>query len=79
MDNIPVIDMKATGANIKRLREEKGIKMYNLQRIMGLNSTPAIYQWQSGKRIPSIDNLLILSKLFGMHIDEILVTNTKVN
>lgn len=79
MDKIPVIDMKATGANIKRLREEKGIQMYNLQRIMGLNSLSAIYQWQEGKRIPSIDNLLILAKLFGMHIDEILVTNTKVN
>lgn len=79
MDKIPVIDMKATGANIKRLREEKGISIYRLQMIMGLNGCSGIYQWQEGKRIPNIDNLLILSKLFGVHIDEILVTNTRVN
>ena len=37
-------------------------------------STPqAIYKWQQGIALPTVDNLVVLSTLFGVSIDEILV------
>ena len=40
---------------------------------MGI-SCQAIYRWQRGDALPSIDNLVILADLFGVQIDDIIVT-----
>ena len=39
----------------------------------GFEGPQAIYKWQWGQCLPSIDNLFALSKLFNTSIDEILV------
>ena len=38
----PVIDMKATGQNIRRLREQKGVSVRELSRFLGLSDVQAI-------------------------------------
>ncbi len=70
---IPVVDLTATGINITRLREKKGMTVRDLQRIMGFANPQAIYKWQNGICLPTIDNLLILSAVFGVPIERILV------
>ena len=73
--NFPVIDMRKTGQNITRLRKQAGLTVQNLQDAFGSQTPQAIYKWQRGAALPTIDNLLILSTLFQTRIDDILVTN----
>ena len=68
----PVIDTKATGARIRELRKQKNIKVEDLREFMGFESEQAIYKWQRGDCLPSIDNLYALSKLFGTTVEDIL-------
>lgn len=72
MTTFPVIDLKATGANITRLRKEWGLTVKDLQEYFGFE-WQAIYKWQWGQSLPTIDNLFALSKLLHTTIDEILV------
>lgn len=69
----PVIDMKRTGVNIKRIRKERDISVLELQQFLGLASQQAIYQWQRGINLPTVDHLCALSCLFGVSMNEILV------
>ncbi len=69
----PVIDLPATGANILRLRKEKGFSVRDLQRYFGFEEPQAIYKWQRGKCLPAVDNLYALSILFHVPMNEILV------
>lgn len=72
---VPVIDLKATGQNIKTLRMAAGISVRELQTILGFTNPQAIYKWQNGDSLPSVDNLVILAAVLGVTIDEILVTD----
>ncbi len=69
----PTIDLPATGRNIERLRVAAGYSVRDLQRLLGLCSSQAIYRWQRGETLPSLDNMVILSRLLGTSIEEILV------
>ena len=40
---------------------------------MELASPQAIYKWQHGETIPSVDNLIILADVLGVYMDEIIV------
>ena len=72
---VPVIDLTATGQNIKNLRVSAGISVRDLQNVLGFTNPQAIYKWQNGDCMPSIDNLVILAAVFGVTVDEILVTD----
>mgnify|MGYP002168021738 CR=1 FL=1 len=56
----PVIDPIATGKNIIRLRIERGMRVRDLQAYFGFEEPQAIYKWQQGKSLPSVDNLYAL-------------------
>ena len=71
---VPIIDMEATGENIKQLREIQGISVRQIQEVLGFTNPQAIYKWQKGDNLPSIDNLVILASLLGTSIDDIIVT-----
>ncbi len=73
MNRIPVIDMTATGRNIARLRISAGITVKELQDIFGFNTPQAIYKWQRGTALPTVDNLVALAAVLGVRIDDILV------
>ena len=69
----PSIDLKATGRNIARLRKERGLSVKQLQAYFGFEDPQAIYRWQWGKNLPSVDNLYALSSLFEVPMIEILL------
>ncbi|MBR0464328.1 MAG: helix-turn-helix transcriptional regulator [Clostridia bacterium] len=73
MNRVPVIDMTATGINIARLRSRAGISVKALQDVFGFNTPQAIYKWQRGTALPTVDNLVVLAAVFEVRIDEILV------
>jgi transcriptional regulator with XRE-family HTH domain len=73
MKDIPAIDMTATGLNITRLRIAAGLTVRDLQAVFGFNTPQAIYKWQHGTALPTLDNLVVLAGLFGVTVDEIIV------
>jgi transcriptional regulator with XRE-family HTH domain len=74
MINIPTVDLTLTGANIVNLRKAAGLSVHDLQMVFGFNSPQAIYKWQNGAALPTVDNLIVLAALLGVLIDDILVT-----
>ena len=73
---LPVVDMKRTGQNISVLREQQGITVKELQQMLGFATPQAIYKWQRGICLPTIDNLVVLSMIFSVPMDEILAVKT---
>ena len=73
MNRIPVINMTATGSNITRLRINAGLTVKDLQDIFGFSTPQAIYKWQRGTPLPTVDNLVVLAAVFGVKIDDILI------
>ena len=69
----PVIDLPATGANIRRLRQTKGLSVQDLQQFFGFEEPQAIYKWQRGQSLPTVDNLYALSALLDVPMNDILV------
>lgn len=73
MSDFPAIDMAKTGQNILTLRKQRQLSVKELQIIFGFETPQAIYKWQQGTALPSIDNLVILSVIFKVKIDDILI------
>ena len=69
----PVIDLVATGENIVRLRKDRGLTVRDLQDWFGFEEPQAIYKWQKGKSLPTVDNLYALGALLDVPLEEILV------
>jgi len=69
----PIIDMKQTGERISYLRKRNGLSIKQLQEYMGLATPQAIYKWEHGLNLPSIDNLLFLSCIFNVSINSIII------
>lgn len=75
----PVIDLCATGKNIVALRKARGLTVKDIQNFFGFEEPQAVYKWQQGKSLPTVDNLLALSVLLGVSIEQILVCKTVNN
>ena len=71
--DIPTIDMVRTGQNINRLRKLAGVSVKDLQDVFGFATPQAIYKWQHGTALPTIDNLVVLASVLGVRIDDILI------
>lgn len=72
---MPTINMDETGKRIKEMRKKAGMTVKELQEIFGFTSPQAIYKWQNGIALPTVDNLVILAAVFGCRIDDILVVD----
>ena len=71
--NYPVIDIKKTGTRIKELRIACKLKVEDIAEFMGFESVQAVYKWQRGDCLPTLDNMYALSRLFNTNVDNILV------
>lgn len=58
------------GENIKKAREELGMKQSELAESVGVSQTSVAY-FESGARSPSIPTLKLLSKVLGKSIDDL--------
>jgi len=73
MHCIPVIDVTATGLNISQLRTKAGMTVRDLQTVFGFATPQAIYKWQRGEALPTLDNIVVLAAVFGVTVDDIIV------
>lgn len=78
MCTMPVIDMTATGQNITRMRQAAGLTVKDLQTIFGFSTPQAIYKWQRGTAMPTLDNIVVLAAVFGVTVDDILVCGERL-
>ncbi|MFQ9514438.1 MAG: helix-turn-helix domain-containing protein [Eubacterium sp.] len=76
MCKLPSIDMIKTGQKIRELRIQRGMSVKDLQKVFGFVTPQAIYKWQHGTALPSIDNLVILAMVFQVTVDEVLVLDS---
>lgn len=69
----PVIDLSATGRMIEKSRKAAGLSVKDVQAYFGFEYPQAVYKWQHGECLPSVDNLLALSRLLGRPMEDLLV------
>lgn len=69
----PIINIEATAAKIKECRIRAGYSVREIQAILNFSSPEAIYSWEKGKYIPSIDNMIVIAELYGVSIDDFIV------
>lgn len=72
MKYYPTIDVRATGRRIRELRRLNHLRVEDVSEFMGFESVQAVYKWQRGESLPTVDNLYALSILFGTTIEDIL-------
>ena len=73
------VKQKETGENIRRLLKSNGYTVKDVQEVMGFENPQAVYKWLSGKSLPNLENILILSKLLNISIENILVIDEDIN
>jgi transcriptional regulator with XRE-family HTH domain len=71
-----MIDLVAVGQKITSLREEAGYSQDVLAARL-LVSRQAVSAWETGKSAPSIDNVIELSKIFGVSFETLLCLRQK--
>lgn len=69
----PVIDLARTGRRIERQRRQAGLTVRDLQTYFGFEYPQAIYKWQHGECLPTVDNLLALARLLRVPMEDLLV------
>lgn len=72
---LPVVNMVQTGQNIRQIRKQCGLTVKDLQDIFGFATPQAIYKWQQGTALPTVDNLVVLSAVFGVPMESILAVD----
>lgn len=55
---------------LRDLRQEKELSQADLAEIMGV-SRQAVSRWETGAAAPSVENLIELSRLYGVPLDEL--------
>ncbi len=73
----PTINVKETGANLRRIMDKQGITAKDVQEYLNLASVQSVYYWWNGTNMPTIDNLYALSQLLRVPIDVIVCGNGK--
>ena len=73
------IRQQETGKRIHALLAENGLSVRDVQTAMGFENPQAVYKWLSGKSLPSLDNLVILSRILHTNMEDILVLDGDVS
>lgn len=67
------LDAVLTGKELGSAIKRSGYSIKELQGLLGLSCPQPIYRWIRGRTLPSIDNLYMLSRILGVHMEDLLV------
>ena len=73
------INLPETGQRIRMMRKERGISPRDIAEQMGFTTEQPIYKWQRGECLPTIDNLIILARMFRCLLEDILVVEDEMS
>ena len=71
------INQVATGERIKALRKACGLKVTDISSYMGFESPQAVYKWQRGETLPTLENLAALACILDVSMDDILAVECR--
>lgn len=66
------LDKKQTGQRLYELIEQSTYTREDIADFLDLTSPRVIYDWTSGLKLPSTENLVNLAHLFNVRIEDIL-------
>jgi transcriptional regulator with XRE-family HTH domain len=66
------------GKRIHEIRQQKNITQEQLAKDLAI-SRQAVSKWESGKAIPDIENLMYISNLYDVSLDELIKGDDKVS
>ena len=58
---------------MKEFIQQNGYCVADIQEYLHLSCPQPVYRWFKGMILPSVDHLLMLSELLGVHMEELLV------
>jgi transcriptional regulator with XRE-family HTH domain len=67
------IDQVKTGIQLKMMLRAAGYDVKYIQEYLHLSCPQSIYRWFKGKILPSVEHLCALSRLLGVHMEDLLV------
>lgn len=67
------IDQVQTGIKLKTMLKNAGYDVKFIQKYLHLSCPQSIYRWFQGKILPSVEHLCALSRLLGVHMEDLLV------
>lgn len=62
------------GQQLKKFRELKSLSQEDIAQKIGV-TRQAVYKWENDKSYPDIDNLILLSELYNVTLDELIKGN----
>ncbi|PEW30264.1 transcriptional regulator [Bacillus cereus] len=62
------------GEQLKKLRELKGFSQEDVAKKIGV-TRQAVYKWENDKSFPDIENLILLSEMYNVTLDELIKGN----
>ena len=62
---------------VKKLRESKGFSQEDVAKKIGV-TRQAVYKWENDKSCPDIDNLILLSEMYNVTLDELIKGNQNI-
>ncbi|WP_168897670.1 helix-turn-helix domain-containing protein [Bacillus sp. ISTL8] len=65
------------GEQLKKLRESKGFSQEDVAKKIGV-TRQAVYKWENDKSCPDIDNLILLSEMYNVTLDELIKGNQNI-
>lgn len=74
MNRKKAIDRKATGLRLYRLIEQSGYTRNEIADYLELTTERVIYDWTSGRKLPSLENLYNLAVLLNVSMEDILIS-----
>ncbi len=69
----PDIDMERTGQRLQQCVHRAGYAVKDIQEYLHLSCPQPVYRWFKGTILPSVNHLFMLSRLLGMHMEDLLV------
>ncbi|MCM1237425.1 MAG: helix-turn-helix domain-containing protein [Ruminococcus flavefaciens] len=67
------IDIVRTGERLNDIIKSNRYSVKELQILLMLSCPQPIYRWMNGNILPSVDNLHMLSRIYEMHMEDMLV------
>lgn len=73
MMEYPMINVEETGIRIREKIKESGYTTKEIAEYMGFRHTKSVYSWYRGAALPSLENMVALSSLLMVSVNELIV------
>lgn len=72
------VNLKKTGEHLKNLMIENGYSVKDIQEYLCFSCPQPIYKWFKGQRMPTVENFYLLSQLFHVHMEDLLIIESHI-